>query len=204
MKQFILFYIVTVLIMNGCGKKENNDLKNEANAVQAKTSTPNDKYSSLVTIDFSGEGFLKTPSGEIKTCAGNYVFLEKYNSNPSKINNYLSETVSTGLEIATLEYHILNNNKKFIDSYIDSVATNKEKVRTIREDMLKDKNIYHTICGMDGKFRFKNIPKGKYKIASTIDTKSGNLDAVEMVYLDLDLNEHTDYIIVSDNWKSLR
>lgn len=109
--------------------------------------------------EISGQGFLKTKGGDVKTCAGSSVYL---NLATGDNNDYIlaKRGYEASFDIQRLTAKILNTSN-IEDS--EEVKLNRKKLA----DIPKTK-YYETQCDAQGNFKFKNIKNGLYNIGTTV------------------------------------
>jgi len=141
----------------------------------------------LSGAEISGQGFLKTRSGDVKTCSGNKVYLEKYNdkqkgyilnlsdlSHLSKlllVNKRLEENIDKAESL-----HLTHRSPTTKKAASESIKTQENKLKEIEKQIssFDKKHIKETTCDTQGNFEFYDIPPGKYIIGTTVEWMVGD------------------------------
>lgn len=131
--------------------------------------------------DITGQGFLKTRGGHVKTCAGNEVYLE------SSSNHWLRHLINYELTrdiVASQERNVMLK-KKLGEDYSELQKElnlrSEEAINYYRLHLNANKqSVIGTICDAQGNFEFKNIKNGEYYLATRVewevsDEKQGGL-----------------------------
>lgn len=137
------------------------------------------KASEIVTSTIIGQGFLKTQGGDVKTCAGNDVYLEQYIDE----KNWVYQKVQAEkADIAILTNYMIELAKQGVEAGIydkwslEGKRSRKSKVAEIKPEYnyktLDDLSVLKTQCDANGNFEFIGLKKGKYIIATKITWKT--------------------------------
>lgn len=147
-------------------------------------------FGQVFGADITGQGFLKTQGGDVKTCAGNEVYLEP--SNKEWVSSLLlSESARSVAETAAA----LADSQKRLGT--DTTAT-EEEIDKHMEQWKKNyaihlnasnKSVLTTMCDAQGNFEFNNIKKGNYAIATRVEWKVGDEKQGGVVGDFIDINQ---------------
>lgn len=109
--------------------------------------------------EISGQGFLKTKGGDVKTCAGNSVYLNIAGNHDDYVLAYGIYKLS--VENQNLSAKILNTRD----------VEDSEEVKVKRNNLanIPKNKYYETVCDAQGNFKFKNIKNGTYNIGTTVE-----------------------------------
>lgn len=109
--------------------------------------------------EISGQGFLKTKGGDVKTCAGNSVYLNIAGNQDDYVLAY--SLYKSSIKIQKLMEKINN---------INNVEDSEEvKIKRNKLNNISKSKYYETQCDAQGNFKFKNIKNGTYNIGTTVE-----------------------------------
>lgn len=134
----VLITISLLLTLISCSKPKVITLNNEFNPKEAAYVLKNGNNT------ISGESFLKTRGGEVKTCAGEKVGLLPVNDYSKERLKYIYGNLNSG-------YSTFNHGFKFKKKY-----------------PLYFKYMRQTFCNSNGGFVFKNVPDGDYFVLTRV------------------------------------
>jgi len=153
-------------------------------------------------VEISGQGFLKTNGGSIRTCAGNNVYLNKItvdDKNNIIIDMAIIEKYYTDIKEYTEGIVLF---KKFKDNegeavYKQALEDTKVKIKNLKESITKSKYIHEeTMCDAQGNFNFYDIKSGKYRIATTVEWYVGNKRQGGLIFKEITIKENKSKIKV--------
>ncbi len=130
---------------------------------------------SVNSAEINGQSFLKTNDGRVVTCAGETVYLDI--NSTGAILKYASSLSTLGyMKVVQQSLRLKGNNKEVtkIGKNIQLEKTKLENSKDLLETLSSEGKILTTICDAQGNFIFKNVPKGYYSIATTVEWKVGN------------------------------
>lgn len=137
------------------------------------------KASEIVTSTITGQGFLKTQGGDVKTCAGNEVYLEPYIDQ----KNWTYQKVAAYKHDIVVMKNLDIKFAKILASTGNSGAYKKSQEKLLEEipleydyRTLSDSLVQKTQCDAGGNFEFSNLKQGKYIIATKVEWKAENLE----------------------------
>lgn len=133
------------------------------------------KKPKIITATLTGQGFLKTQSGDVKTCAGNEVYLEPYTDEKNWtyqkiVYDKYAETIGKNFEIKLAKLYVETGD----NSYYKKSQEKPLEVIPIEYDYrtLSDKFVLKTQCDATGNFEFTDLKQGKYIIATEVTWKT--------------------------------
>lgn len=141
----------------------------------------------LSGAEISGQGFLKTRDGDVKTCSGNKVYLEKYNDKQKGyimnlhdynhlqkmllVNKRLEENINEAESL-----HITHRSPTTKKAARESIEAQENKLKEIEKQIssFDKKHIKETTCDAQGNFEFYDIAPGKYRVGTTVEWMVGD------------------------------
>lgn len=159
------------------------------------TSLVKEKMQPIKKTTIEGQGFLKTRGGDVKTCAGELVFLYKKDD----YKKLAKERIIENFRDHGKQYENGTNTNYYYSKIVNDIAKLQElypqlNIRSIyqkdtfNEDIDKVKNyelgqiaklgtiskpVLESQCDATGNFNFKNIPFGDYGIVTTVTWTNG-------------------------------
>ncbi|MDD5211463.1 MAG: hypothetical protein PHV62_03545 [Sulfuricurvum sp.] len=127
------------------------------------------KVPDIITSTITGQGFLKTQGGDVKTCAGNEVYLE-----PSKGGNeWVSSLILSESSLKTAEVmEKLVNAGMYTKEELTASIAKWTKYSDLHMNASR-KSVLSTHCDSQGNFEFNNIKNGSYAIATRVEWQVG-------------------------------
>lgn len=110
-----------------------------------------------------GQGFLKTQGGEVRTCAGNAVYIERYNEKND--NSYVLKLALLKLTNELVENQLALNGQSD-GATVSKLIAMQNEIKTINKSKVL---AGETICDAQGNFEFSNIAPGMYIIGTTVE-----------------------------------
>tara|TARA_R110002167_G_scaffold243977_3_gene449644 strand:- start:51493 stop:52032 length:540 start_codon:yes stop_codon:yes gene_type:complete len=140
----IVLSIVCLLFVAGCTPVQRSHYQTTS---MPRVDWPVDEYTKIASRTgqnhVSGQCFLKTRGGDVKTCAGNKVMLNPISSYSTQfVKAVIKQNYGVGVELGLVDNRIYN--------YLVEV-----------------------IADGDGRFSFYNVPDGDYYIYSTVTWEAG-------------------------------
>lgn len=145
------------------------------------------------SADITGQGFLKTQGGDVKTCAGNEVYLEKFNSEKNWTYQqvlFYAHDKAIGRNASIEMARIMGNPKG--NEKLSDVIKPAYDYRTLDDSLAK-----RTQCDATGNFEFTNIEEGKYIVATTVKWKVKFTEG-GYVYKIIDVNQPKQKILLTE------
>lgn len=135
------------------------------------------KVPDIMTSTITGQGFLKTQGGDVKTCAGNEVYLEPFID--EKNWTYQKVIAAKRGEAAIKNFSIFSA-KRIVSSGMGDKKDYRESREKPVEEIeskydyrtLSDNLVLKTQCDAGGNFEFTNLKQGKYIIATKVTWKT--------------------------------
>lgn len=138
--------------------------------------------------EISGQGFLKTKGGDVKTCAGNSVYLNVAGNENDYVLAY--GIYQKSLSIQNLTAKILNTNN----------VEDSEEVKIKRNELsnIPKNKYYETVCDAQGNFKFKNIKSGTYNIGTTVEWYVGYEKQGGFIYKKINVANSSSSVFITE------
>ena len=132
------------------------------------------KASEIVTSTITGQGFLKTQGGDVKTCAGNEVYLEPFKDE----KNWTYQKIAADKLVVAISNNLSIKLAKLMVSSGDNSDYKKSQEKPCEVvqpaydyKTLDDSLVQKTQCDAGGNFEFTNLKQCKYIIATEVRWK---------------------------------
>lgn len=154
----------------------------------------------VFAADIIGQAFLKTKGGDIKTCAGNEVYLELSSGSKWLHTLIMSERAK---RLAYSAAYLSELNEKLGKDNTDTLAdmhrfTDDYKKYSLEHIKANKKSVFTTLCDAQGNFEFKNIKNGKYLIATKVEWEVGDETQGGLIDKILDINQKKQKVILTE------
>lgn len=168
------------------------------------------------SANITADAFLSTQDASVKTCAGNTVYLEKYdvngylylssalnvktdqldsnNKNLSIVNNSLKKGLEKNGDVHVKIYRYTENSirlEREIQEY-------KEKISKTKRDTIKE-----TTCNSQGNFSFSNLEPGEYLIITNIQLVEEDKKQGGILYKKIKLDSGENKTVITQQFKEL-